>query len=172
MFDPNFSLVQKRLVTMKRHKRKVIAFIIILLITGCFGGVDVTIDPDFNYGYRKGQIYESRIELYISYGWDNLLELPGKDSPKVDEYLENPSKYYNNIKGVLKKKTRVRIEKLSYRKTFESDYLDIFARILNGEYKDELVILNHVSKIVVKAGPKGGAMRKPDAKILKLVETN
>lgn len=150
--------------------QKFFIIFISIIITSCFYTVDVSNDPDYNYGYRKGQIYESNMDLYISFGWNNYLVLPGKDTPKVDDYLQNPSKYYNDIKGVLKKNTRVRIEKLSYRKTFESDYLDIFARILNGEYRDELVKLNLVSEVNVIAGPKGGSMRKPDPQILKLVE--
>jgi hypothetical protein len=149
--------------------QKLFVVMIFTLIIGCFGGVDVTNDPNFNYGYRKGQIYESSIDLYIFYGWDNYLKLPGKHSPKLEEYLQNPTSY-NDIKGVLKKKSMLRIEKLSYRETFESSYLDIFARILNSEYKDELVELSLVSKIELEIAPKGGFMRKPDPQILKLVE--
>jgi hypothetical protein len=150
--------------------QKLFMVMFIMVIFGCFGGVDVTNDPDFNYGYRKGQIYESNIDLYIIYGWDNYLLVPGKDTPNLEEYLQNPTSY-NDIKGVLKKKSVVRIEKLSYRETFESSYLDIFARVLNGEYKDELVELSLVSKIELKIAPKGGFMRMPDPQILKFVET-
>jgi hypothetical protein len=132
--------------------------------------MDVTNDPNFNYGYRKGQIFESKVDLYIIYGWDNYLELPEKDTPKLTEYLQNPTSY-NDIKGVLEKKSLVRIEKLFYRETFESSYLDIFARVLNGEYKDELVELSLVSRIELKIAPWGGFMRKPDPQILKLVGT-
>lgn len=145
--------------------------VIMLVLISCLGGVDVTNDPDFYYGYRKGQIYESNIDLYIAYGWDNSLWIPGEYSPKIEEYLQNPTKF-NDIKGVLKKNSMVQIEKLSYRETFEASYLDVFARILDGEYKNELVKLNIVSEIEVKAGRKGGAMPKPDPKILKLVGTH
>ena len=150
---------------------KLIAIALIVVITGCFGGADVTNDPDFYYGYRKGQVYENRIDLYIIYGWDNYLVLPGKDTPKINEYLRKPSNY-TDIKGILKEKSRVQIEKLSYRRTFEASYLDVYARILNGEYKDESVELNLVSKIEVKQQPKGGFMPKPDPSILKLIEND
>ena len=111
------------------------------------------------------------MDLYIIYGWDNYLEVPGEDTPRIDKYLKNPSKY-TDIKGILKKKSRVKIEKLSYRKTFEASYLDIYTKILNGEYKDEFVELNLVSKIEVKQHPKGGFMPKPDPSILKLIEND
>ena len=146
-----------------------IALMIVMVFTGCVGGIDVTTDPDFHFGYRRGQVYKNKMDLYIIYGWDNYLKLPGKHSPKIEKYLQNPTKY-NDIKGVLKKKSMVRIEKLSYRDTFEASYLDVHATILNGEFRNELVILNHVSEIEVKRPPKGGFMRKPDPKILKLVE--
>ena len=150
---------------------KFITIALIVAITGCFGGVNVSNDPDFYFGYRKGQVYENRIDLYIIYGWDNYLVLPGKDTPKIDEYLRKPSKY-TDIKGILKEKSRIQIENLSYRRTFEASYLDIYARILNGEYKDEFVELNLVSKIEVKQQPKGGFMPKPDPSILKLIESS
>ena len=154
---------------MSKLLAKFMTIAFVATITGCFYSVDVTNDPDFYYGYRKGQVYENRIDLYIIYGWDNYLVLPGKDTPKIDEYLTKPSKY-GDIKGILKEKSRVRIEKLSYRRTFEASYLDVYARILNGEYKDESVELNLVSTIEVKQQPKGGFMPKPDPSLMKLME--
>ena len=142
---------------------------LVVTITGCFGGVNVTSDPDFHFGYRKGQLYETKTDLYIIYGWDNYLEVPGEDSPTTDRYLKSPTRY-NDIKGVLKEKSMILVEKLSYRETFEASYLDIYARILNGEYKDEIVKLNLISKIKVKPDPKGGSMPKPDPSVLKLID--
>lgn len=158
------TLKYRRTITQKN-----IALVIIVVITGCVGGIDVTTDPDFQFGYRRGQVYKSKIDLYIVYAWNNYLLAPGKDSPELVEYLKDPSKY-SDIKGVLEVNSIVRIEKLSYRDTFEASYLDVHATILNGEFRNELVILNHVSEIEVKRPPKGGFMRKPDPKILKLVE--
>ena len=138
-------------------------------ITGCFYSVDVTNDPDFYYGYRKGQLYETKTDLYIVYSWDNYLLVPGEYSPTIEKYLKNTTKYAD-IKGVLKEKSMVRVEKLSYRETFEASYLDIHAKILDGEYKNECVILNLISNIKVKPDPKGGSMPKPDPSVLKLIE--
>ena len=148
---------------------KLITMILVMAITGCFYSVDVTNDPDFYYGYRKGQVYEIRTDLYIIYSWDNYLLVPGKHSPTIAKYFKNPQKY-SDIKGVLKEKSMVRVEKLSYRETFEASYLDIHAKILDGEYKDEFVILNLISKTKVKPDPKGGYMREPNPAVLKLIK--
>ena len=150
---------------------KFMTIVFVAAITGCFYSVDVTNDPDFYYGYRKGQVYESRIDLYIIYGWDNYLVVPGKHTPKINEYLTKSSKY-TDIKGILKEKSRVQIEKLSYQRTFEGSYLNIYARILNGEYKDEFVELNLVSEIEVRQHPKSGFMPKPDPSILTLINND
>jgi len=146
-----------------------IAFVAI--ITGCFYSVDVTNDPNFYAGYRKGQIYETKMDLYIIYGWGNYLEVPGEYTPRTDKYLKNTSKY-TDIKGILKKKSMVRVEKLSYWRTFESSYFDIYARILNGEYKNEIVELSLVSKKIFDLNPKGVFLRKPDPTILTLIEND
>ena len=74
-----------------------IALMIVMVFAGCVGGIDVTTDPDFHFGYRRGQVYKSKIDLYIIYGWDNYLKLPGKHSPKIEKYLQNSTKY-NDIK--------------------------------------------------------------------------
>ena len=150
---------------------KIITMVLVVAITGCFYSLDVTNDPDFYYGYRKGQVYETKKDLYIIYGWNNFLEVPGEDSPTIDRYLKNPTRY-NDIKGVLKKKSMVRVEKLSYRETFEASYLDIYAQILEGEYKDEIVKLNIISNIKVKPDPKGGSMPRPDPSVLKIIESS
>ena len=140
-------------------------------ITGCFYSIDVTNDPDFYYGYRKGQVYETKMDLYIIYGWDNYLEVPGEDTPRIDKYLRKPSKY-TDIKGILKEKSMVRVENLSYRRTFESSYFDIHAKILDGVYKDEMVKLNFTSQIIFELNPKGVFLRKPNPAILELLKDN
>ena len=153
---------------MSKLLAKFMTIAFVATIIGCFGGVNVTNDPDFHFGYRKGQVYESMIDLYIIYGWDNYLVVPGKHTPKINEYLIKPSKY-TDIKGILKEKSRVQIEKLSYKRTFEGSYLNIYARILIGEYKDEFVELNLVSEIEVRQHPKSGFMPKPDPSLMKLM---
>ena len=145
--------------------------VFVAAITGCFYSVDVTNDPDFYAGYRKGQVYESKIDLYIIYGWDNYLLVPGEYTPRIDKYLKNPSKY-SDIKGILKEKSMVRVENLSYRRTFESSYFNIYARILNGEYKNEIVELSLVSKKIFDLNPKGVFLRKPDPAVLTLIESD
>ena len=148
-----------------------IMIVLVAAITGCFYSADVTNDPDFYAGYRKGQVYETKIDLYIIYGWDNYLMVPGKHTPRIDKYQRKPSKY-TDIKGILKKKSMVRVEKLSYRRTFEASYFDIHAKILDGEYKDDMVKLNFVSQIILELNPKNVFLRKPDPAILKLIENS
>ena len=150
---------------------KFITMILVVTITGCFYSVDVTNDPDFYAGYRKGQLYETKMDLYIIDDWDNYLLAPGRYSPKLDDYLKSPTKY-TDIKGVLKEKSMVQVEKLSYRKTFESSYFDIYARILNGEYKNDIVELSLVSKKIFDLNPKGVFLRKPNPAILELIKDN
>ena len=158
---------------MSKLLAKFMTIAFVATITGCFYSVDVTNDPDFYADYRKGQVYETKMGLYIIYGWDNYLEVPGEDTPRIDKSIlsKNPSKY-TDIKGILKKKSMVRVEKLSYRRTFESSYFDIYARILNGEYKNEIVELSLVSKKLFDLNPKGVFLRKPDPEILTLKKSD
>ena len=114
---------------------------IIVVITGCVGGIDVTTDPDFHFGYSKGQVYVNKEKLYLVYGLTNYLAIPGNSFPGINKYLKDPKKY-PDIKGVLKEQTSIRIEKLLYRKTFEASYSDVYSRILTDGYKNELVKLN------------------------------
>ena len=156
---------------MSKLLAKFMTIAFVATITGCFYSVDVTNDPDFYAGYRKGQVYETKIDLYIIYGWDNYLLVPGEYTPRIDKYLKNPSKY-TDIKGILKEKSRVKIEKLSYRRTFESSYFDIFARILDGEYINDIVYLSLVSEIIFELNPKDVFLRKPDPAILTLIKSD
>jgi hypothetical protein len=132
---------------------------------GCTGFKDVTFDPNFNIGYKKGHVYENLIDMYIIDDKNPYLVIPGEIYPSLERYLKNRNDY-KDIKDILKKGNHLAIERLLYRSKFEGSYLDVFAQILYGDNAGEIVRLNLVSKIEYKTFPNGGAIPVPDPNLM------
>ncbi len=149
-------------------KRSVVILFLLILVN-CTSIKDVTYDQNFNYDYQKGQIYRNKIVLYVIEGSQPYLAEPGNYSPEEDNYQKNRKKF-PDIKGIVKENEKMVIEKISYRKTFESSYIDVFATILSGNFKGELVRLNIISNYQFKPFPQGGYIPTINHKILEQIK--
>ena len=146
------------------------AFLFIAIVTITYScGVDVTTDPNFNYGYQKGQIFRTKIKLYLTNRPNNTLKIPGETSPSIENYEKYPNKY-RDIKGFIETNEKLEIVKLIYHKTFEDSFLEVYGKLLSGKHRGEVVSLLLISRSVFKPFPKGGSMSAPDPKILELIE--
>jgi hypothetical protein len=149
--------------------KKYFSLFIAILTISCTFNVDVTDDPNFYFGYQKGQIYIVKLPLYILNRPNNHIVIPGESYPEIDEYQKN-SAMYNEIRGIIEAHEKIRIEKLIYRESFEDSYLKVYGRVVKGRYEGEIVNLNSISIWGFKPYPMGGSIVKPDPEILKLIE--
>ncbi|MBC2735423.1 MAG: hypothetical protein HF981_13780 [Desulfobacteraceae bacterium] len=149
--------------------RKCVVIMFLLIISSCLSTTDVTYDQNFNYDYQKGQVYRTKIVLYVIEGSQVYLAEPGNYSPELENYLKNKKKY-PDIKGIVKDNEKIVIEKITYRKTFESSYIDVFAKILSGNFKGEHVRLNNISNYQFKPFPQGGHIPTINYKILEQIK--
>ena len=140
-----------------------------IVLVSCFGVRDVTFDPSFRIGYKKGDVYQNLEKMFIVDDRNPYLVIPGESFPAISKYEKNKNDY-KEIDGVLDIGNSLMIERLLYRRGFEGSYLDVFAVILDGDHAGKEVRLNLVSKIDYKPYPEGGTIPVPDPSLMKLIE--
>jgi hypothetical protein len=102
-------------------------------------------------------------------GSELYLTEPGNYSPEIEIYLKKKNSY-PDIKGIVEENQRLTIDRIIYRSTFESSYIDVFAFMLSGDFIGELVRLNVISDYEFKPFPQGGHIPTINHEILEQIE--
>ena len=152
---------------MRKRVQFALPLLLWMLTAGCLPYTKIaTNNPQFAGDYQKGKIYELQQDVFLFDSHDTyffgsrmrhvpILSL-GRPDPKgslnspheptsIEEYLEHPKIWRNEIDGVVLKGTRLQFDELFYYWFFEDDTTCPVGIILDGSFKGKTVLLSGIS---------------------------
>jgi hypothetical protein len=176
----------------ERGGMRIGVLLIVLSFAGCIQPlnektIDVTQVSKYWGGYQPGAIYQLEQAVFLGGRQINKYSLTPegyydrfdtKDELKehniafpdtVNQYMQSPEKYPDFAvvpRGVILKCT-----KILYRDNGVYSQISIYGILLNGEFKDAEVYLNHVSMSASTTSPAATIYLAPDPKYLKKVDS-
>lgn len=129
-----------------------------LIFTSCAGKVNVSGDPEYTIGFKKGGVYELHEDVII------LSNPTSEPNLLASSRGRNINKNSKKVSGILTKGTKLEVLDLYYNRAEMSGVIHVKAKVLTGDQKGKLVNPCMLTKVV------NGRLGYLDEEIIKTIK--